>query len=337
MLLLRIAVLLLSFLASAGCSSHHEPSSSIVSESPKQDCPTFLEGRSTLTLSGYGALRIAEGSYLYREILKPDWKLVEIDITPSPEVEESRVVFYFGGGPRVAPASMDVVNLLRRTYNDGHTRLVIIAHTGNELPNMNGNARLEAYGMRSVLCDAKVASEYIRNSLDGQNRSIVIHGNSYGTVLALAVASELTELRDLKLILQAPWFFPLSLKAIVDNKSSFFSTTDDGIKLSDRSSYEADIEHLYTSLLRMSVDMSGVSDGERTLSKILQVGCESVHVPIFAMIGSLEDRSDIQSTKMYFDCFAGSTEVAVSIGAPHGSELAVESTRVKLQNFLSRK
>ena len=267
--------------------------------------------------------------------LLSDWNLFAIKVSEPDEQPASRKVFYIPGGPRVPPISLGLIKQLTRLYDDGSTEIIILSHSGNQLSILNGSERIERYGIDSVNCDSAVAERFIRQQKNiDDDIEIILHGNSYGSLLTLDLASDLGEVID-RVIVQAPWVFPASINDMLNNRSPVFVRGPDGIELIERESMEQDMRLLYERYLRISARASGKSVGERQIESIRKRACKAIGQPVLFLIGEYEDRSDVEKTINYSQCFQGGATIVEAERAPHGSELAVASVRDQVRAFLN--
>ena len=287
-----------------------------------------------LSMSGVGEMITPSGAFRYHHVDAGGWNIVPIDLNLSGSSAPRRQVVFFDGGPRNSPLSKQRLRSLERTYDDQNTNIVVIAHSGTDLPNLDGTKRLKTHGLSATFCDALLADIFLRENGYLEAPDVVVHGHSLGSLLALQLATKLEGDVKFKLVLQGPWLVPETVDEIINSDKPKFYQSPTGIVVIDRQEHRDELESLYRDIFKLSLNLDGTGAGDEVLSQLREDSCRKVFSPVIFLIGEFEDMADIHGTEDFASCFGGLSSVEISAKAPHGSELAVQSTRDALSFFL---
>lgn len=280
-------------------------------------------------------IRISHDLSLEGELVDIDgWSVFVASVIEPTRGLPQRSVLYVPGGPRIAPITASNINTLKQLYDDGNTQVLMIAHSGNDTHLIKGSERIRKHGMRSVSCDQTVLTRYLREKpSNNQPEKFVVHGVSYGSLLALLLGADADFDPEL-IVIQAPWIYPASIEDMLNSDAPLFVSQNGRIELSRRDKFEVAMNELYADYLNISPDADGTSLGEKYMQAVRSNICERVTSKLMLLIAEREDRSDVEKTLSYIECFENEAHAIVSKGAVHGSELAVRSTREHLQMVL---
>lgn len=267
---------------------------------------------------------------------KNDWPVWVFETGQSDPNKVLRVVVSITGGPQRPPTSRGRLSRLASLFDDGHTKILQIGHSGHQLDPLDGRERLRIYGLDSLRCDVLIVEKYLSaQMLSHADAELIIHGTSLGTIPALDLAAN-SEFKPHRVIVNAPWLFPLPVKEIVENGVSFMVRIGDEIIDVDDNELEEAATYVYEEFFKLDPAAPGrvLSNGSLTLEKIRREACLNIESRVMLIFARFEDRSDVGATVNFSRCFRKPAELVFTKVGHHGSELAVREVQAAIAEFL---